>query len=317
MDREYSRNSKRRACRRIKRKFHGNQYVKKSNKGKNKKKDNDRDRNEDPIEDRGESGEEESFGEENFEYAVMQYAPVFKKISDKVICKICEGEIEFAKTSFNGLAFEISLECNACGTSRINSCRKIGEEYEINTKFVFVTKLLGVPWKGINLFLSLMDMTNNFSRSIYKNAKKSIKDATTSLFDIPNNPSNPLVKPEVLADSPSSDNDKQQQEASTSAGQISNTKSWWDLIADSKQGYYNPGNILNIMQLLRIKIGTTARNYTSQMQVLVEEIRHFSNGSGSGSGNNSNQPTKSFAPNIKMEDSESFSEDDLSVFFDS
>ena len=253
MDRKYSRKTNRRASRRIKRKFHGNQYIEKPKKGNREKKYENRGKNQKIIKEREKSDNKETFAEENFDYGVMQYASVFAELSNQVNCVKCNGKIEFADTNFDGFAFQISLKCTACGISCINSCKRIGQEYEVNTKLLFDKKLLSTPWKGINFYLSLMDITSNFTKPCNTKAKKNIKDETTSLFNLSHYSYDFSVKSEVVESS--SSDDEQQQQATISAP-ISNIKSWWNSKRD-------PGNILNNMGK---NICTNTRNFTCNCQ---------------------------------------------------
>ena len=85
----------------------------------------------------------------NIEYRILNFITVFATISDFVKCKQCNGEIKFQTASTRGLGFKIVLMCNSCEPQYIPSCSFIAHSYEINRRFLFTMRVLGIGLKDI------------------------------------------------------------------------------------------------------------------------------------------------------------------------
>lgn len=115
-------------------------------------------------------------------YRIINFIHVFSAISDLVKCKNCEKDVEFNVKGEQGLGFKISVKCD-CEPKEINSCPKIGRKaFEINRRFVFAMRLLGVGLQGLNIFCGIMDLgqglasKTNYSCQKFLPAAKSVCD---------------------------------------------------------------------------------------------------------------------------------------------
>lgn len=110
------------------------------------------------------------------EYAIIDFFLVFSTLSTLVKCgniinengqesilsKVCNGKVDFKQCVKFGLGFKIQVECENCMPREILSCRKIGRSYEINRKFIFVMRILGLGLAGCKKFCGLMDISSSF-----------------------------------------------------------------------------------------------------------------------------------------------------------
>lgn len=110
-------------------------------------------------------------------YRIVDFLLVFSSISTLVKCVVCDGKVEFSSGKMDGLGFKIKVTCEKCKNPRfIPSSEKIGRiRYEINYRFAFVMRLLGLGLAGCDKFCGLMDLTSNFiSRPAYSDYMKNI-----------------------------------------------------------------------------------------------------------------------------------------------
>jgi len=82
--------------------------------------------------------EESSIG-----YRILNFFTVFSALSECVKCKTC-GDVKFAAESIRGLGFKILVSCPSCKPTSIPSCPYIKTAYEINQRFHFAMRLLGI-----------------------------------------------------------------------------------------------------------------------------------------------------------------------------
>lgn len=117
-------------------------------------------------------------------YRIIHFTQVFTALSTFLICKKCNGEVEFTESSLKGVGFKLVLTCKStrCLPRSIPSCPLINEKYESNYKLVFVMRLLGVGIHRINLFCGLMDMCQKFSSTIYYSSLHHIRKSTTTIY---------------------------------------------------------------------------------------------------------------------------------------
>lgn len=101
----------------------------------------------------------------SFKYVIICFSLVFGVLENIVKCKECDSAIKFVMNSPRGLGFKLSVKCS-CQEYFIDSCPMIKNAYEINRRFTFVMRLLGVGQAGVNLFCSMMDL-GTFHRSLY------------------------------------------------------------------------------------------------------------------------------------------------------
>lgn len=112
------------------------------------------------------------------QYAIIDFFLVFSTLSTFVKCsnvvnengeeKICNGKVDFKQCVKFGLGFKIVVECEKCQPRYILSCQKIGKSYEINRRFIFVMRILGLGLAGCKKFCGLMDISCYFlNKSTY------------------------------------------------------------------------------------------------------------------------------------------------------
>ncbi|KYM95562.1 hypothetical protein ALC62_13786 [Cyphomyrmex costatus] len=91
-------------------------------------------------------------------YRLLNFITVFTAISNLVKCKKCNCDVNFQICSERGLGFKIAVMCNECQPTYINSSPFIGHTYEINRRFIYVMRILGLGLEGCKKFCGLMDM---------------------------------------------------------------------------------------------------------------------------------------------------------------
>lgn len=108
-------------------------------------------------------------------YRIVDFLLVFSTIASLVKCAQCDGSVEFKSCKKEGLGFQIQVKCANCDPRFIPSSEKSGHRYEINTRFAFVMRTLGLGLAGCNKFCGLMDMASSFlSKPSYGDLMKSI-----------------------------------------------------------------------------------------------------------------------------------------------
>ena len=62
----------------------------------------------------------------------------------------------------------VRVECERWDPKYIFSCKKIGRMYELNRRFIFVLRILGLGLVGCKKFCGLMNISSSFlNQSIY------------------------------------------------------------------------------------------------------------------------------------------------------
>ncbi|XP_044584008.1 uncharacterized protein LOC123264657 [Cotesia glomerata] len=108
-------------------------------------------------------------------FRIIDFLLVFSTIASLVKCAQCDGSIEFKSCKKEGLGFQIQVKCTNCDPRFIPSSEKTGHCYEINTRFAFVMRTLGLDLAGCNKFCGLMDIASSFlSKQSYLDLMKSI-----------------------------------------------------------------------------------------------------------------------------------------------
>lgn len=106
------------------------------------------------------------------QYAFIDFFLVFSTLSTFVKCsnvinengekKVCDGKVEFKQCAKVGLGFKIMVDCEKCEPRYILSSQKIGLMYEINRRFIFIMRILGLGLAVCNKFCGLMDISCSF-----------------------------------------------------------------------------------------------------------------------------------------------------------
>lgn len=114
------------------------------------------------------------------QYAILDFCLVFSTLSTFVRCsntihdengqeKLCNGKIDFKQCAKAGLGFKIMVICEKCPPRYILSSQKVGTQcFEINRRFIFVMRILGLGLAGCRKFCGLMDLSSSFvNKSTY------------------------------------------------------------------------------------------------------------------------------------------------------
>lgn len=151
-------NSRYRAAER-KRKFYGNRYVKKDNKKIAAVSVTDK-------QSTTSSPQEDMTIDLSHRYRIIEFNTVFNSLADTLCCKSCKQTVKFEDSAHEGFAWKLVVSCR-CADRSIDSGPQIDKDSEINRRMVFVTRLLGVNFEGINMFSNLMELSDGFSREAY------------------------------------------------------------------------------------------------------------------------------------------------------
>lgn len=73
----------------------------------------------------------------NFGYSILEFNSVFSAISESVVCKNCNGKIEFLRNNKRGAGFKLVLTCDCEKEKTIRSGPMINNAYEVNRRFSF------------------------------------------------------------------------------------------------------------------------------------------------------------------------------------
>lgn len=120
----------------------------------------------------------------DIEYRILNFITVFTAISECVKCKNCDGNIKFKAESTRGLGFKILVICTTCDPISIPSCPFIGSAYEINRRFFFVMRLLGLGLNGAKKFCGIMDLPPPVAQNTYDIIVNNIWRASTTVCEI-------------------------------------------------------------------------------------------------------------------------------------
>ncbi|XP_067210342.1 uncharacterized protein [Linepithema humile] len=119
----------------------------------------------------------------SIEYRILNFFTVFAAIANLVKCAKCNGNVKFQTASSRGLGFKIALLCDNCPTEYIPSSPFIGHSYEINKRFIFVMRVLGIGLKGAGKFCALMDLPNFLDFRTYDIIAKQIHEASKNVAE--------------------------------------------------------------------------------------------------------------------------------------
>lgn len=98
------------------------------------------------------------------------YYFLFSTISTLVKCVKCDGKVQFQLAKREGLGFNIKVSCDSCKQNKyVPSRARINSGiYEVNFRFVFVMRILGLELAGCEKFCGLMDLSSSFlAKSTY------------------------------------------------------------------------------------------------------------------------------------------------------
>lgn len=116
-------------------------------------------------------------------YVILCFDLVFCALSKFVKCKKCNDDIEFLQQKDRGLGFKICPKCS-CKPNYIESSPVIDKNNnKINQRIVFVMRVLGIGYNGLQMFLSLMDISTYFSKGTYYNVISKIHNVSKKCFD--------------------------------------------------------------------------------------------------------------------------------------
>lgn len=117
-------------------------------------------------------------------YRVIDFLLVFSTISTLVKCQICDGQITFESCRKEGLGFNIKVACDKCKDFRyVPSSNRIDSGvYEVNYRFAFVMRILGLGLSGCDKFCGLMDFSSSFlSKSVYNSYVQKISETVQNV----------------------------------------------------------------------------------------------------------------------------------------
>lgn len=121
--------------------------------------------------------------DQTFSYVILEFFLVFGALQGLLKCKKCDSDVKFFKKSIRGLGFKICVQCSCQDPAEIDSCPLIKNAYEINRRFCFAMRLLGIGINGIRNFVALMDLTANFNNNTYYGIVKILQIAVKSIYE--------------------------------------------------------------------------------------------------------------------------------------
>ncbi|XP_053945027.1 uncharacterized protein LOC128854730 isoform X6 [Anastrepha ludens] len=120
----------------------------------------------------------------NIGYRILNFLTVFAALLECVKCKKCNSDVRFSIESTRGLGFKIVVSCLSCKPTFIPSCPYINTAYEINTRFFFVLRLLGIGLRGAMKFCGLMDLPPPLQQSTYDMIINNIHSAASNIAQL-------------------------------------------------------------------------------------------------------------------------------------
>ncbi|XP_046737741.1 uncharacterized protein LOC124406385 [Diprion similis] len=120
----------------------------------------------------------------NIEYRILNFWVVFAAISSLVKCKTCNGNITFETANARGLGFKVVVKCDSCADNLIPSSPFVAHSYEINRRFIFTMRVLGIGLAGAQKFCGLMDMPRFLTETTYSLILKSIYESVKTCADV-------------------------------------------------------------------------------------------------------------------------------------
>ena len=103
-------------------------------------------------------------------YRIIDFILVFSTITSLVKCAECDGKVSFQSCKKEGLGFNIKISCEKCKQPHyVPSSKRIDSGVlEVNYRFAFAMRLLGLGLAGCNKLCGLMDLSSSFiTKSCY------------------------------------------------------------------------------------------------------------------------------------------------------
>ena len=122
--------------------------------------------------------------DDSVQYRILNFITVFSAISTFVKCKVCNNNVKFQPSSTCGLCFKIVVSCGECMSQEIPSCSYVERSFEINRRFIFVMRVLGLGQAGAKKFCGLMDMPPFLYNSTYNLIIKYIHSSAQTVRDV-------------------------------------------------------------------------------------------------------------------------------------
>ena len=116
-------------------------------------------------------------------YVICHFLLVLNFLSEVLVCKSCGKDINFTRKHDPGIAFKLVITCD-CQTREVHSSPYVSHCYEVNRRFIFVMRVLGLGYNILKVFLSFMDITHTISYTMYYSFLTNILTAAKSLFEV-------------------------------------------------------------------------------------------------------------------------------------
>lgn len=104
--------------------------------------------------------------DDSLRYFIINFG-LFLTLQDLFLCKVCKKNVKFSRRAGKGLGFQLVVQCECDEEQYITSSPQIGKTYEINRRFVFVMRLLGIGFQGISNFCGYMDFGLSLAKTSY------------------------------------------------------------------------------------------------------------------------------------------------------
>lgn len=115
--------------------------------------------------------EYKQFDGDSFKYDVLDLKVVQRLVSEIAVCRHCSSTLNLSATKRVGLAFSLSLECtnDNCkkfvseknckqGTVRLGQPEKVNKVYDVNIRFVYALRSIGVGQETGEMFAGVMNL---------------------------------------------------------------------------------------------------------------------------------------------------------------
>jgi hypothetical protein len=116
----------------------------------------------------------------NIRYVILNFVTVFQALSNYVVCKTCKTDVWFTESSARGLGFKI-VNCRNCVPKAIASSPYINNAYEINRRFIFAMRLLGIGLAGAEKLCAFLDLHRPIFKSFYNSIMRNINVASEAV----------------------------------------------------------------------------------------------------------------------------------------
>lgn len=117
-----------------------------------------------------------------FGYRIVNFIHVFTMLSQILVCQNCAGNVTFSESCIRGLGFKIVVQCEKCGSTTIDSSPLInGNAFDINRRFIFAMRLIGIGMQGIHKFCAFMCLPKPVTQNSYDKIVKCIAIATDAV----------------------------------------------------------------------------------------------------------------------------------------